>query len=87
MESSRSILTSIAGVQEALSVSDFNSAKEDFTDRADESSSPDDTDINLKVNLKPKNRRKKKRKLKEISPEKNELAKKKDTKESPSTVV
>ena len=85
IESSRSILTSIEGIQEALS--DFNSAKEELIDRADDSSSHEDIDINLRVNLKPKSRRKKKKKLKEISPEKNKSAKKKDTKESPNTVA
>ena len=54
MESSRNILTSIAGIQEALS----------DCDRADDSSSHEDIDINLRVNPKPKSHRKKKKEIK-----------------------
>ena len=86
-DTSKSILTNMVDLEEALSVSDFNSAKEDLSGASDDNmEQPNDRSPSTK-SPGSKHLKKKKRKLEGSSPDQNGTMKKKDLRSSPTGVV
>ena len=87
IQTSKNIISNIAEIKEALSdlePSDFNSAREELSDKGQ--SSTEEELLNNLTSTQSKVKKKKKRKLCSVTPDKEAASKKQDVKDSPSSI-